>query len=418
MSRFIRLKTEVTPHRVRMGRTKEGKPKTKGQMLTKHYLTYARNGIKARAEILPGMIEERQRTNGARYCGCDCCEEVQARRDDGSLIWVVQPRTRKAIGPIQTAMDNLRLEIMGARRKRREVAPPRGDGYFFKLLERRRREEEERMMRSIRDPKKPVNHRKHIGVELEFVSSKGRNTIATKLVKAGLGQYCQLKGDGSVNHQTGVGCECGPKGKTCECPRREGNELAIVAGRQSIQKIVEKACKILTEECDAITNRTCGLHVHLDMRPDDIKVERAYANLVGLQSLLFAMVPKSRRTNKYCKLTTERDWARRSSDRYMGINAESFGKHGTLEVRIHSGTLSARKVNHWIELLCLIAYCEKDISRVASLTDLAHETDMPKELLAYCLERLMTFQNQHGGALFPIHRRELDAETYMETQSI
>lgn len=181
-------------------------------------------------------------------------------------------------------------------------------------------------------------------------------------------------------------CSC-----ECTCDGGGGHELAIVARKSKIAEIVRKACEVLKKE-GAEINDTCGLHVHLDARRKDEK--RMFANLVKSQKLLYSMVPRSRYRSNYCKPGTSKvmeDYGQR----YYGINPLSYNEHKTIEVRIHSGTINAKKINNWIELLSKIAY-SKSIPEVNKLTDLTEKVKLSDSLVTYIKDRVEKFSSEHG----------------------
>jgi hypothetical protein len=66
---------------------------------------------------------------------------------------------------------------------------------------------------------------------------------------------------------------------------------------------------------------------------------------------LFSMVPVSRVGNEFCEWPPEEP---RLGLRYYAVNASSVEEHNTLEVRLHSGTVSAPKILYWVDLLTRI----------------------------------------------------------------
>ena len=96
-------------------------------------------------------------------------------------------------------------------------------------------------------------------------------------------------------------------------------------------------------------------------------------NLVGLfikwEPVIDRLVPRSRRANnnRMCSsvvMGRDRDSAldalvqlgavsymrRMGNGRYKKLNLESFGRHGTIEVRQHSGTTESDKIIQWVIL--------------------------------------------------------------------
>jgi hypothetical protein len=130
---------------------------------------------------------------------------------------------------------------------------------------------------------------------------------------------------------------------------REPREYRMLLKRNELEVRLYRACKVLA---DCAVNKTCGLHVHLDMRG---RTENEVWLLARkLNKWLYALrefVPESRRNNRYCRFGVSR------TDRYHAVNFTSFSKYGTLEVRLHSGTVDYAKIIAWIRLLeLLVAY--------------------------------------------------------------
>jgi hypothetical protein len=114
---------------------------------------------------------------------------------------------------------------------------------------------------------------------------------------------------------------------------------------------LRRVCDILNG-LGASINDTCGLHVHIDQfnyQYDD-KILHG-ANLGSYLPIMSKLVPHSRRNNNYCALSVgEPD----SDSRYHAVNMSSLHKHNTIEVRLHSGTTNATKIEHWVKLLLAI----------------------------------------------------------------
>ena len=109
-------------------------------------------------------------------------------------------------------------------------------------------------------------------------------------------------------------------------------------------------------------NSACGLHVHLDAGDLDhaqlFKVAWAYLLTYDLWS---SFLPQSRKNNYYCAkhffapssldlYTNFENWIRDEvgSERYCWINFGAYLRHGTIELRNHTATLNADKINNWV----------------------------------------------------------------------
>lgn len=252
----------------------------------------------------------------------------------------------------------------------------------------------ERFKRQIQEKKRPSNASRYVGVEIEFLSPLDFDDLEDKLIDAGLGQFVQLTDDGSINSRPEE-CSCEDECYCDDGTDEFGIEVRVLAPRKEIHSVIEKLCKVL-QEIGARVNYTCGLHVHLDMRR---RCERkAFKNLTLMQPLLYRMVPSSRMHGQYSAYTnyTDFDDYMENADRYVGINGTAYDRHSTIEVRIHSGTINAEKINRWIELLSAIAYGATLENEPSSLEEVARVFKLSSELVQYIIKRLKKFKSEHS----------------------
>ena len=202
-------------------------------------------------------------------------------------------------------------------------------GTILKVIERKK-------AARIFDHKKPKTDERHFGLELEFISPLSYQDMAVRLSKLKSAEYLRLTTDGSIE---------APSGKY-------GLELNVILPESKRDEILDE---VLTElnSLGAHVNKTCGMHLHVDVRNTDRKKE--YENLIGAQRVLYAMQPASRRSGshmeRYCKIQKQRDVLRAMGlSRYHGINAQAIRKYGTIELRMHAGTIDRDKVKNFIEL--------------------------------------------------------------------
>ena len=164
-----------------------------------------------------------------------------------------------------------------------------------------------------------------------------------------------------------------------------------LSGNKGIEYI-SQLCGLLDNNNFTVDN-TCGLHIHIDggkkylsksVRANK-KVPTLLKNLLLFylyyDDVIMAMLPNSRRNNKYCislnknynsaevsKCNTldelEQLWYKNNSkddirtakskkydnSRYSGINFHSLLSNNHIEVRFHSGTINANKIINWIIL--------------------------------------------------------------------
>lgn len=205
----------------------------------------------------------------------------------------------------------------------------------------------------------------------------------------GLSQYFKrlklkrvsIKDDGSIN--------------TPDHLKYMSAEITIVFNRHDREPL-KQLCSALND-LDTRVNKSCGLHVHLDMRDTlkrniDAKLgQRLFskrARRLGACVKLFGqMVPKSRRDNNYCRLGS----SRKTGDRYYAINLTAMEKYQTIEVRLHSGTAQFDKISNWIDLLLLVSRNEKPLVGIDSLEKLLERCPVPDYLIDYIEKRIKLF---------------------------
>lgn len=213
-----------------------------------------------------------------------------------------------------------------------------------------------------------------------------RNSVQP--LKEALPLAVQIVSDGSLS-----------SGDSPRTRNMEGIELRIPCSITDYSRLFH-ACRLLSLH-GAEVNRTCGLHVHFDVR--DLSPLKRYADVKAegarLHSVIAAvgryLVPPSRLNNRYCALTPPS-----LRDRYRAVNAEATGKHGTLEVRLHSGTVEGDKARLWAEW-CLF-FLRRPLSKAqktalsavhtpTAALDWLLRSDLPPTLKWWSAQRLEKF---------------------------
>jgi hypothetical protein len=139
---------------------------------------------------------------------------------------------------------------------------------------------------------------------LEFISKKDQSFICDKLHEAGLARHVHMHGDGSIQ---------------VTADYKYAHEMNILVKQSEYKEIVKRICEVLNGQCEVSVNKSCGLHVHIDMRKRD--VNKCFHNLVTMQQFLYAMLPAARRNSKYSYPVKGTKIQNR--DRYHGVNAEA-----------------------------------------------------------------------------------------------
>lgn len=138
----------------------------------------------------------------------------------------------------------------------------------------------------------------------------------------------------------------------------------------ALTKAVPQLCTIL-KEYDVKVNSSCGYHLHVSNPKffDPIYIKRIMLVWASIEDVLIATQPRSRLNNGYCKrylaqfvadeknsriLPKGKDQLRyelSSNDRYRTLNFSALQKHGTIEIRLHAGTVTDEKILAWVELM-------------------------------------------------------------------
>ena len=184
------------------------------------------------------------------------------------------------------------------------------------------------------------------------------------------------------------------------------------------------------EEHSAFVNKSCGLHAHFDSTNLSAR-EVAHIAIVynKFEVYLKSMMPKSRQDSRWCRdfpikdvdslrevereedlielyyeaMDCEPSTEKYNDARYCGLNIHSRYFHGSLEFRLHSGTLNPKKIRNWIRILNLII--EKGIC-LAKQKDFPHyfytsgiggewlfKEVIGEELHSYYIKRASNFNN-------------------------
>lgn len=125
----------------------------------------------------------------------------------------------------------------------------------------------------------------------------------------------------------------------------------------------------------ARVDRATGFHVHIGIQSLGSSNEAVFqrtpasnlANLVinwyAAHHAIAALVAPSRLNNRYCKVLNEAQATEQASyssngnrgawngNRYVSLNLESMQRHGTVEARLHQGTLNGVKAIAWSQFI-------------------------------------------------------------------
>ncbi len=162
---------------------------------------------------------------------------------------------------------------------------------------------------------------------------------------------------------------------TTDSSIRGGNAFEMVSpvlqGNDGLANL-KSACKALRTS-KAMVNKSCGVHIHLDVNDYTVENMRCLLkNWYLLEKQFDKIMPESRRANNntYCKgfvgtytsrgdfftkidrCNTIQDLVNFFSNRYFKLNLQSYLRYGTVEFRHHSGTTKYTKIKNWLLICC------------------------------------------------------------------
>lgn len=193
----------------------------------------------------------------------------------------------------------------------------------------------------------PVTSQTHVGIEVECFGPCTPDDIYLAALDYGIGDYLQVGDDSSIRPD---------RSKHKNAPRLNTFEIRLLIPVHRIDFVLPVFGK-LTKRLKLKSNKSCGLHVHLDVRTSDFTEVKE--NLEKHKDMLFAMVNRDRWNNEYCSYF--------ANGKYSAINT-STGL-GTIEVRVHHGTTDGREILNWVKLLVMTAYDGQTLPRIWSRTD-------------------------------------------------
>lgn len=251
--------------------------------------------------------------------------------------------------------------------------------------------------------------------------------------------------------------ECGVS-NDASIPSSRGREVQTPpASADTLEWLILKVCSELNKG-QAIVDQSCGLHIHLDGK-DFVDNQKNTIRLTNsyfvLEPIIWAMLPYTRRTNKYTapliarisdkdyrqllRVADRKDmyylhkkWYKTEDTRhiqsYKGMAKSGPRRHGFnlsallavnhLELRYHPGTINADKVRNWVWLhlhimdWVLKGYSKRKIENIRKAKSLDQKValffqylSVPEKLQQYVSFRVAKCSN-------PSYREEYDDGAY------
>jgi hypothetical protein len=220
--------------------------------------------------------------------------------------------------------------------------------------------------------KMPVTDDNHIGIEIEMASKLTTDALCNALFEAGLGKNVCVKTDGSIRTYR-------------DFPHN--HEITLLCKDDNYKDKIIALCSVLNKDKQSKVNKTCGLHVHLDVRARD--KHKVFANMLNIQHFLYAANPAFRKIGEYSYPINTTRWGQ-DRQHYAGINTQEH--HNTIEIRMHSATTNAKKIVNWVTLLLAAA----DGTAVVKSDDIRKSgLALSDSLFKYFEARFAKFAKQH-----------------------
>ena len=246
------------------------------------------------------------------------------------------------------------------------------------------------------------------GIEIEFLvpaSNAGtpmtNHRMATVLTTAGIATYATNYGD--TRAMPGK-WKIKPDGSLRAPPGYVGMELVSPPMNESGLDDVRKACEVIGS-LGATVNKSCGLHVHVGARDLPFSALRKLAELyVRSELVMDSLMPNSRRgnTSSYARsmrhvrmdalanTRTAQDLVRLfGQDRFAKVNFAAVWKHGTVEFRHHSASVSADKIIKWIVMVNAMVDTAKKEANLPIVTSTGAEPASDRRVLGQLLRMML-----------------------------
>lgn len=225
--------------------------------------------------------------------------------------------------------------------------------------------------------KKPYDKAHYVGVEIELICKLDRSHLQDEFIKERLANHVYIKDDSSIRRDK-------------EDPNGYTHEVTIIGKQDIINSVIKRVCAVLNSAVvGAYVNDSCGIHVHIDMRARNYGP--CFNNFVQALPVLIAMVPSGRTQSEYCVPNRSTD-PNSDQSRRQAINPQSFHSHKTIEVRLHSGSTNADKLNNWVNILTAIADCNKLVlSSIQTPEGMKEAFNVSDALVDYMKRRINKF---------------------------
>jgi hypothetical protein len=207
-----------------------------------------------------------------------------------------------------------------------------------------------------------MRHVRRFGVEIEAVGIGVSGAVAA-LDRAGV----PVEAEGWRAHSARDYDRADRVRVTTDASVYGGHEAVLPPVRGDEGLVLLRSTMTALRNGGARVSGSCGMHVHVDA--NDLGSDGLLRLLdiwANAQTAVYSVVPRGRRSSQWCPALSARDFANARQriaagevvrggrvlfDRYRGLNLDAYRTYGTVEFRIHGGTLNATKASMWVALV-------------------------------------------------------------------
>lgn len=204
------------------------------------------------------------------------------------------------------------------------------------------------------------------GIELETI---GLNPSASARAITRAGVACQSQ---NYNHETSDNWKALRDGSL---PDQSSEVVSPVLGNERLNEVSVVARALL--QAGARVTKSAGFHVHMGASQLGDSLGRLVVNWYSAHNTIVSMVAPSRIGSRWCNSLSISQAEMLASDisgmsgsdfnrydRYKSLNLNSIARHGTIEFRLHQGTLNGTKALAWVEFLTAFVNYSMDFNSI------------------------------------------------------
>lgn len=221
--------------------------------------------------------------------------------------------------------------------------------------------------RTMKTYKTPSSADNCVGVEIEFSCPVPEEEAMEMIIEANLSKYITIGYDGSPP------------------PGHVGYEWKVLVSEKEMETVLPAVGRLINS-MGGMSNESCGLHVHLDMRKRN--PEKVFNNLVQAQSILFGVADQRRFNGRWSMFQPSPKLKGAQRGKSTGINPHLSATKNTIEVRIREGIVDGDDMVKWAKLLVSIADSGHLDKTIKTVSDLEANVRLARYVKDYVKERI------------------------------